>query len=293
MNGRPAPMGGSGHNERMRPVPLARRHLLEGAAGVTAGITSLTLPGAASAASSSTPALAGDDQLLVHLDAGLTSSYAGTGTTWTDLSGQDNHATLFGSPTFISDGTASHLRFDGVIATGQHAALGPLGDLTAWTIEVWARLRDDHTTRITALVTDILGGVSRINLCIGTARHTVAVPDFRLAASFYTGSAWQYTAGVAGADLVDVWHHHVATYDGTTLRQYLDGVQTGSDVVVNVASTSGGVGIRIARRWDNGSNAPNSNYANADIGLVRINGRALTGSEVAANHAATSGRYSG
>lgn len=270
-----------------------RRQLLAGAVGVAAGMTSLTLPAAAAAASQATPSLAGDDQLLLYLDAGLTSSYGGSGTIWTDLSGEDNHASLLGSPTFISDGTASHLRFDGDPNNGQHAALGPLGDLTAWTIEVWARLRDDHTARITALVTDMLGGASRINLCLGTVRHTVALPNFDLAAGFYTGSAWKYTAGVAGADLVDVWHHHVATYDGTTLRQYLDGIQTGSDVVASVASSSGGVGIRIARRWDNGSNLPNSNYANVDMGLVRINARALTGSEVAANHDATKGRYAG
>ena len=36
--------------------------------------------------------------LLVHLDAGVTSSYSGTGTTWFDLSGNGNNAQIFGSP---------------------------------------------------------------------------------------------------------------------------------------------------------------------------------------------------
>ena len=40
--------------------------------------------------------------LVLHLDAGNTSSYPGTGATWFDLSGQANHAALSGSPTFVS-----------------------------------------------------------------------------------------------------------------------------------------------------------------------------------------------
>ena len=44
------------------------------------------------------------ENLLLYLDATRTASYGGTGTTWTDLSGQlpSNNATLSGSPTFES-----------------------------------------------------------------------------------------------------------------------------------------------------------------------------------------------
>ena len=40
--------------------------------------------------------------LILYLDATRSASYGGTGTTWTDISGQSNHATLMGSPTFGS-----------------------------------------------------------------------------------------------------------------------------------------------------------------------------------------------
>lgn len=46
--------------------------------------------------------------LVVHLDAGNSASYPGSGTTWTDLSGNGNNATLIGSPSF----TASPGYFD-------------------------------------------------------------------------------------------------------------------------------------------------------------------------------------
>jgi hypothetical protein len=40
--------------------------------------------------------------LILNLDATNASSYPGTGTTWTDLSGQNNTGTLVGSPTYTS-----------------------------------------------------------------------------------------------------------------------------------------------------------------------------------------------
>lgn len=53
---------------------------------------------------------------LLYLDAGNSSSYSGTGTTWTDLSTNQNHYTMVGSPAFTSAGSASYFRFNG---TGQ------------------------------------------------------------------------------------------------------------------------------------------------------------------------------
>ena len=53
---------------------------------------------------------------LLFLDASDSNSYAGSGTTWTDLSGQDNHATLVNSPTYNS--TDKLFEFTG--ASSQH-----------------------------------------------------------------------------------------------------------------------------------------------------------------------------
>jgi hypothetical protein len=43
------------------------------------------------------------DGLILNLDAGNVSSYPGSGTTWTDLSGNSNNGTLNGSPTYTSN----------------------------------------------------------------------------------------------------------------------------------------------------------------------------------------------
>lgn len=51
-----------------------------------------------------------EDGLILVLDAGNTKSYPGSGTTWFDISGNDNHFTLYNSPSF-SNGAFT---FDGV-----------------------------------------------------------------------------------------------------------------------------------------------------------------------------------
>lgn len=48
------------------------------------------------------------NNLLLYLDASKTDSYGGTGTTWFDISGQSNNASLVNT-TFVSPGTASTL----------------------------------------------------------------------------------------------------------------------------------------------------------------------------------------
>ena len=50
--------------------------------------------------------------LVLHLDAGNSSSYSGSGTTWSDISGNSNNFTLVNSPTFISSNGGA-IVFDG------------------------------------------------------------------------------------------------------------------------------------------------------------------------------------
>jgi hypothetical protein len=50
--------------------------------------------------------------LVLNLDAGQQNSYRGSGTIWTDLSGNRNNATLINTPTY-SSANGGHLLFDG------------------------------------------------------------------------------------------------------------------------------------------------------------------------------------
>lgn len=62
------------------------------------------------------PATLVDSGLTVYLDAANTSSYPGTGTAWTDLSGSNNHFTLTNAAAYTAGGTP-HMNFESYWAT--------------------------------------------------------------------------------------------------------------------------------------------------------------------------------
>jgi hypothetical protein len=80
------------------------------------------------------------DGLVLWLDAGITPSYSGSGTTWTDLSGNRNNGTLTNGPTYSSTNGGS-LVFDGTndyvnISNSSSFDFGS-GDFT---VESWIRI---------------------------------------------------------------------------------------------------------------------------------------------------------
>ena len=77
------------------------------------------------------------DGLILHLDAGNSSSYSGSGTTWTDLSGEGNNGTLVNGTSYTSDDGGS-LVFDG---TNDYVNLGAVQiNTAAGTIGMWIKL---------------------------------------------------------------------------------------------------------------------------------------------------------
>ena len=78
---------------------------------------------------------------------------------------------------------------------------------------------------------------------------------------------------------LNTWTHLATTYDGTTLRLFVNGTQVGSRAVSGALLTSSGV-LRI------GGNSQWGEYFAGRIDEVRIYNRALTQSEIAADSAA-------
>ena len=78
------------------------------------------------------------DGLVLNLDAGNANSYPGSGTTWSDLSGTGNNATLVNGPTYSSTDGGS-IVFDGtndyVAETSGLSDSFLQGD---WSISFWA-----------------------------------------------------------------------------------------------------------------------------------------------------------
>ena len=76
--------------------------------------------------------------LLVHLDAGNTSSYSGSGTVWSDLSGNGNHFNIVA--TAYNSSGPKYMDFNGSYGIAENGGDISLSDATGVTYCVWTRV---------------------------------------------------------------------------------------------------------------------------------------------------------
>lgn len=218
--------------------------------------------------------------LILHLDAGNSTSYPKSGSTWSDISGNNRIATLVNTPTY-STSNGGILGFDD--ASLEYASIPNIGDLSVWTVESWIRLTTLLTNKVTAVVTNQYDLSTKLNFSIGTNN---APTNYNLAAGFFNG-AWRTTTGFAPT--TNVWYQVVGTYDGSVIRQYVNGIASGGTLNYVGTPQSGGE-IRIMRRWDDGLLA--SNFCDGDLSNIKIYNRALSSTEVLQNYNALKNRFS-
>lgn len=190
------------------------------------------------------------ENLLVYLDSGNLSSYPGSGSTWTDLQGGDNNATLINSPIYSSN-YSGILSFDDTSL--EYGTIPNIGNLSNWTVEVWFRLTTALTGKVTSIISNEFDLVNKLNFSIGTNN---APSNYNLAVGYFNG-AWRTTTGFIPQ--TNVWYQVVGTYDGSTIRQYVNGSASGGTLNYIGTSQSGGE-IRLMRRWDSSLTAGNLVY---------------------------------
>ena len=95
---------------------------------------------------------------------------------------------------------------------------------------------------------------------------------FRLKTNGVTTTLTAYSGQLA----LNTWYHATATYDGTRMRLYVNGVEVGS------MSKSGAVAMNANVPLNLGRNPGGSRYMNGALDDVRIYNRALTPTEIKA-----------
>jgi len=109
--------------------------------------------------------------LVLYLDAGNASSYSGTGTTWTDLSGNGNNGTLINGPTFNSANGGS-IVFDGSNDYIQFSTV------SAQTVCFWGRMDTGIPQNAALVATSATGDGSLRTNPVGTFRDSGDSNDF-------------------------------------------------------------------------------------------------------------------
>lgn len=210
--------------------------------------------------------------LVVHLDAGDPSSYSGSGSTWYDISGGAHDATLFNTPTYSSD-FGGYLNFNDTSL--EYGRIADIGSLSKWTVEVWVRFTSSLGTKVTSIVANEYDLIANLNFSIGTNN---APSNYNLAAGFFK-SGWYNTPGFTPS--TNTWYHIVGTYNGSIIRQYVDGVANGGTNSITNTPLSGG-GIRLMRRWD--AALISNNFVNGDLAIVKIYNTDLSSADVINNY---------
>jgi len=211
--------------------------------------------------------------LVLCLDAGNTRSYPGSGTAWTDLSGNANNGTLVNSPTYSST-NGGNLTFNG---TNQYGSTPlSLGGYTAFTIAAWIK-----TTVVSKEIAATYGVTNIFELWISTSNKVALYV-------YATGGAFSYRTSVASIT-TGSWIYCVGVYNGstTTLNTYVNGILDNGVLTGTIpASVAAGASTVVIGNANTGSY-----YFNGSMGQLSIYNRALSADEIAQNYNALRGRY--
>jgi formylglycine-generating enzyme required for sulfatase activity len=204
--------------------------------------------------------------LVLWLDAGITPSYPGTGTTWTDLSGNRNDGILTNGPTYNSS-NGGLISFNG---TNQYVIFTrPNSIVTAGqiTISLWAKWVTTGST------------ISSIQALIDNNHSSSPLQGFIIQdrpdlSKFLTWSVNPNGNGCVSTFVVGngSWRHIVGTNDGSTSRLYIDGTLNAS---FSESMTTVQPNISLGY-WQYSP----SRYLNGNIAQVTIYNRALSAAEV-------------
>ena len=204
-------------------------------------------------------------------DAGNPYSYAGAGTVWYDVSGNNYTGSLTNGPTYSNQTILFDGTNDFIDLTTANVAVSGNGSRS---IFVWMR------TTAGGLIGFVGTGTPANSQAFNLVKYSGGVGVMGYNNDYYP------SAGSAGVTLNDGnWHYIGATFDGTNLRTYADGVLDNTSGAITYSTT--GQNNFIGKSNHTG----NENYFNGNMGLVQFYNRALSGAEVLQNYNATKGRY--
>ena len=219
--------------------------------------------------------------LVLALDAADRNSYPGSGTTWTDLSGNGNNGTFVGTTTF--DSSTNSISFDSGSNTYVQTPFNSL--LTDISISVWfnAQVQDsDSGSGLRPIV--MLGNfLTQGPLEISMLRNGLAdVGKMR----FEIGSdapAYRYVTNERYDD--QNWHNAVLVKDNTTMNVYIDGNLEVSQVNDNDILYDTSIALRIG-----GGTSSTARRFLGKVATTSVYNKALTATEIQQNFNATRGR---
>jgi len=222
--------------------------------------------------------------LIIHYDFGNTSSWPGSGTTVTDLSGTSNTGTLAftgTAPDYSTENGGSVVFID---SFSQYLYTTTLyTNPQSFTISAWFKTAAANGKKIIGFQSARIGTTADAHdrqIYIGT--------DGKLYFGVYDGAVKSAISPLTYND--NNWYHVAGTYggEGTTVRLYVNGVSIATNTASNAENSSGYWRIGAYRNtWVNGGDG----YYIGNIGVVQVYNRGLSSVEVLQNFNDKKGRF--
>jgi len=217
--------------------------------------------------------------LVLAIDAANSRSYPGSGTTWTDLSGNGNTGTLVNGPTYASGSVVFDGTNDYVLANG--TSLNSKFSTTSVSHFSWV-----YPTGAGVIVSEI-----------GQTTPNAGWHDSNIeinASGAFSFSTWHggLTNKVVSSNLsFNTWYYVGFTYDGTTLTAYINGASIGTTTFARSAPYNGRQQTYYALFALDSTSMGTGGYGAGRCAAFFVYNRALSAAEVAQNFNAYRGRY--
>ena len=202
--------------------------------------------------------------LIMNLDARNALSYSGTGTTWTDLSGNGNNGTLINGTSY-SSANGGTLVFDGINDYVSVPGLTKTLIASNFAFSMWYNSTSTAATR----------GIFEISGGSGSSSPSILLQINGTTIRYLVNNGWRMTSSIS----TNTWYNMSLTYDGTTWKSYINGVLANS----YVGGQYGGGSLYIGSGY--------GGVYNGNIPQFATYNRALSQAEITANFNALKSRY--
>jgi hypothetical protein len=217
------------------------------------------------------------DGLVLYLDAGNSKSYPGSGTTWFDLSG-NNNGILINNPTFLNS-NKGFVRTDGIndhIALTNNDGLGNI--FSSCSIDLTIRTR-------TGAGTDNIGYILH--------RSTTTTVGASVYAIYMQATSLVFSINginniITLTDRNNILANYCYIWDGSVVSLYVNGIFNSSINFTTFTNT------RVGSVTTIGGTSLNTTYrpGNCDFSNIKIYNKALNQNEILQNYNALKGRFS-
>ena len=220
--------------------------------------------------------------LTAYYDPANPLSYSGSGSTLTDLSGNGINGTIVGAT--YTDGT--YFTLDGVndyIVTGN--CLAALGVSDTHTVEMWVYLNAINDCLWSDLVSN---NPATSGYHFAGAQILQTGPFQQIITGLWNGTAITRDVAGSSATLTGAWKHVTRTYDGTTLKGYVNAVNSGGGVAMTFDSPADeptpGWFLAFGAQDTTTFSGSTAGWLSGRVGIMRVYDRALSGAEVTSNY---------